>query len=225
MNDNPEVIYVGDPMCSWCWGISPVIHHIAERDDVDFRVLVGGLRPGPSAQPLDDSLRATLAHHWEQVAEASGQPFDSRNLARENWIYNTELPAIAVTTMRDRDPTETLRFFTDLQQAFYSEGVDITDPGAYPQLLAGYDVDTSEFLTEMTSPGGRTRAWQDFAESRRLGVRGFPTVLLEIDGGTQVLSRGYATRTHLEDQLGYWVGGRLPAAADVGTCSLDTGVC
>jgi len=225
VNGKPEVIYVGDPMCSWCWGMAPVLHHVAGRDDVGFRVVVGGLRPGPSAQPLDDSLRAMLAHHWEKVAEVSGQLFDTDVLAREGWIYDTEMPAIAVTTMRHHAPAETLRFFTDLQRAFYSDGVDITDRRAYPQLLDGYDVEPGEFLAQMASPDGRTRAWQDFAEARRLGVQGFPTVLLEVDGGTQVLSRGYADRSHFDDQLGYWVEGRLPDAADAGTCSLDTGVC
>ena len=225
MQAKPEVIYIGDPMCSWCWGIAPVVERIAARDDVDTRVIVGGLRPGPSAEPLDDRMRSMLAHHWEKVAQVSGQPFDSAGLEREDWIYDTELPAIAVTTMRQHAPDETLRFFTDLQQAFYAMGVDITDLAVYPDLIDSYDIDHTAFLTELITPQARARAWEDFAAARKLGVLGFPTVMLSVDGATQVLSRGYASQQHFDDQLAYWVEGRLPASADVGTCSIDEGVC
>lgn len=225
MTAKPEVIYVGDPMCSWCWGMAPTIHRIAERTDVVTKVLVGGLRPGPSAQPLDDRLRSFLSAHWDKVAKVSGQPFDDAILDKQGWVYDTELPAIAVTTMRQLAPAETLRFFTDLQRAFYADGIDITQSGAYADLIRGYDMDHAGFLAELVSPEARTRAWADFAAARELGVLGFPTVLLRVDGGTQVLSRGYASRQHFEDQLAYWIDGELPDAANVGTCSVDSGVC
>ena len=95
MGPKPEVIYVGDPMCSWCWGIAPVIDGIAKRSDVSVRVVVGGLRPGPAAQQLDESLRDLLLHHWDQVSAKTGQPLNPAGLDRDNWVYDTELPARA----------------------------------------------------------------------------------------------------------------------------------
>jgi len=217
----PEVIYVGDPMCSWCWGFAPTIERIAARADVVTRVVVGGLRPGPSAAPLTDEMRAYLLHHWEKVAAASGQPFDETFLARENWVYDTETPAVAVTTMRHLAEPMTLSFFTRLQRAFYAEGVDITDRLVYPELISGFDVDEAKFMDEFESNAARARAWEDFAEARELGVLGFPTVLLKANESTQVLSQGYASAEHFDNQLAYWVEGRQPASADVGTCSID----
>jgi len=220
----PEVIYVGDPMCSWCWGLAPVMREIAERTDVDVRVVVGGLRPGPNAQRLDDRMRRELAHHWEKVATASGQRFDTAVLERQNWTYDTELPSIAVTTMRRHAPTETLRFFTHLQQAFYADAVDVTDPAQYPGLLTSYAVDHEVFVEEMLSDEARTRTWQEFGEARELGVAGFPTVLLKIDGTTQVLSRGYAGQDYFDSVLAHWMEGRQSDTADTGVCSSD-GTC
>jgi protein-disulfide isomerase-like protein with CxxC motif len=39
--------YVTDPMCSWCWGFSPVIHQINATfgDEAPIRVIVGGVHP------------------------------------------------------------------------------------------------------------------------------------------------------------------------------------
>lgn len=221
MVTKPEIIYVGDPMCSWCWGIAPAIHSIANRTDVTVRVVVGGLRPGPSAQLLDDRLRAELAHHWAKVEEVSGQPFDTTVLQRENWVYDTELPAIAVTTMRRHVPAATLSFLTHLQRAFYADGVDITDPAQYPRLTADFAVDPAAFVEEMGSEEARTRTWQEFGEARELGVAGFPTVLLRLDDSTQVLTRGYASAERFDDLLTYWVEGRQPNSASIGVCSID----
>ena len=127
--------------------------------------------------------------------------------------------------MREMNPVATLPFFNRLQEAFYRDAVDITAIDEYPALLAGFDVDPSEFGDEMQSAAGRTRAWDDFAAARELGVLGFPTVLLEVDGSTQVLSRGYASLDHFENQLAYWVEGRQPDSASTYTCTVDGATC
>ncbi|MCZ6504367.1 MAG: DsbA family protein, partial [Actinobacteria bacterium] len=77
-----KLIYVGDPMCSWCWGFAPEIESLA--DEYPVEVVVGGLRPGPSAQPLDDRMAASLRHHWVEVSERTNQPFDTAFLGRRD---------------------------------------------------------------------------------------------------------------------------------------------
>jgi putative protein-disulfide isomerase len=205
--------------------MAPVIERLAARDDVDTRIVVGGLRPGPSAQALDADMRAMLARHWAKVAATTGQPFDESGLDRADWTYDTELPAIAVTTMRAMAPEATLPFFNRLQEAFYRDAVDITDIDQYPQLVAGFAIDETSFLHEITTKVGRDRAWHDFSTAREMGVRGFPTVLLKLEGSTQILSRGYAPLDHFENQLSYWVEGRQPGSASAYTCSVDDSSC
>jgi putative protein-disulfide isomerase len=193
-----EFVYVGDPMCSWCWGFAPVLDRMQQVYEVPIRVVVGGLRPGPAAEELDDGMERFLAHHWEQVAAASGQPFDHTFLARrDGWRYDTEIPAIAVVTMRELDEGATLRFHSRLQRAFYAEGVDITDRDRYPRLLDTFDVDDTTFMDMFGSEEMRKRAWADFAESRSLGVAGFPTLLVRDGDRWAVAARGFAPADRL----------------------------
>ncbi|MCP3997153.1 MAG: hypothetical protein GY722_19155 [bacterium] len=96
------------------------------------------------------------------------------------------------------------------QEAFYRDAVDITDNGSYPELVAGSEIDTPRFLAETAGEGAKARTWRDFGVAGELGVSGFPTVLLRVDGSTQVLSRGYAPLDHFESQLSFWVEGRQP---------------
>ncbi len=71
-----EFIYVGDAMCSWCWGFASTVNQLERRFTIPIKFINGGLRPGPNAQPLDDDLRSYLQRAWQQVGRASGQPFD-----------------------------------------------------------------------------------------------------------------------------------------------------
>ena len=46
---NIEIIYVGDPMCSWCYGIAPELKKLKSHYDtknIPFKIIVNGLRPG-----------------------------------------------------------------------------------------------------------------------------------------------------------------------------------
>ncbi len=220
-----ELIYVGDPMCSWCWGFAPVLEQLDARYTIPLRTVVGGLRPGPSAEPLDDDLRGFLAHHWEQVEEASGQPFDTGGLDRDGWVYDTELPCSAVVTMRTLNEKATLPFFARLQRSFYADRVDITDPGAYPALLEGFDVDAERFLELLGSEEIKQETWDDFEYARKMSATGFPTLVVRDGEQFSVATRGFLPYERLEPTLTGWLAGRYGDAAAGLVCDIDGGVC
>lgn len=218
-----EFVYVGDPMCSWCWGFAPVLERMQEVYDIPLRVVVGGLRPGPGAEELDDKLAGFLGHHWEQVEEASGQPFDAAFLERrDGWRYDTEVPAIAVVAMRELNEPQTLRFHSRLQRAFYAEGIDITDPTVYPGLITDFDVDAEKFTELFASDEMKKRAWDDFSESRSLGVAGFPTLLVREGEEWAVLTRGYAPADKLLPALSDYLLNRYADAGEALFCEPGT---
>ncbi len=224
MSHDLELVYVGDPMCSWCWGFAPVLESLAERFAIPLRVRVGGLRAGPSAEVVDDRMADFLAHHWRQVEEASGQPFDHRILARRDWRYDTELPCIAVIAVRELAPSMALAFNGRLHRAFYAEGINITDPGVYRALAEGFVPDVEVFLERLADPETKTRAWQDFAWAHRSGITGFPTLLLRDGEDWAIVCRGYASLETLEGPLRQWLDGRLGEEIAAGLyCDLDEG--
>lgn len=223
MAQDLEFIYVGDPMCSWCWGFAPVLDRMSEVYEIPIRVVVGGLRPGPDAHELDDGTARTLAHHWEQVAHASGQPFDHGFLERrDGWVYDTEVPAIAVATMRELHPEHTLRFHSRLQEAFYAENIDITDRSQYPGLLEGFDVDHDKFMELFGSEDMKTRAWKDFAEARSMGVAGFPTLLVRDGEEYGIVTRGYLPADRLLPVLSDWLLERYTQEGEALFCEPGT---
>jgi len=220
-----EFVYVGDVMCSWCWGFAPTLEKLSENFQIPISVVNGGLRPGPDAEVLDDRMAEFLGQHWLHVSEASGQPFDRTFLERrDGWRYDTELPAIAVTMMRRTAPDETLRFFSSLQRAFYADGVDVTDPAEYAQLLSGFPVDREAFVEEMQGTDAKWAAWEDFEAARGMGVAGFPALLLRLDDRLAMVTRGYAPYDQLEMPLVDFLRDQIGQESLGTVCSID-GVC
>ena len=188
------LIYVGDTMCSWCWGFAPTLHRLEKEFALPVRVINGGLRPGPYAEPLNDGMAANLGRHWRNVARSSGQPFDHSFLGRrDGWRFDTEVPAIAVTAMRKEDRDSAFPFFTDIQYAFFADGIDITDLDHYEPLVAPYPVDSAPFLEYLTGDEARDAAWRDFAAARSLGVSSFPALLLRTEARVATVVSGWQT--------------------------------
>lgn len=196
-----KLIYVGDPMCSWCWGFAPQIESLAGEYEVE--VVVGGLRPGPMAQELDDRMAASLAHHWQTVTEQTGQPFDTSFLdRRDGWVYDTEPAAAAVTTMRGIDANLALGYFTDVQMAFYGRGEDVTKAQVLVDLTNGLDIDHERFARTIETEEARKAAWRDFSRARKWGISGFPTLVGELDDGRlALLARGWARADDIRDRM------------------------
>jgi putative protein-disulfide isomerase len=197
-----KLIYVGDPMCSWCWGFAPEIEDLAK--DYPVEVVVGGLRPGPSSQVLDDRMADFLRTHWVEIGERTGQPFDVGFLdRRDEWSYDTEAPAVAITQLREMNEPATLDYFTTIQRAFYAEGLDVTDLDVLADLAAPFEVDRSSFRDLLATDEARKRAWGDFSRSRNWGISGFPALIGELpENQLALLARGWTQadliRTRIE---------------------------
>lgn len=110
--DDVEIIYVGDPMCSWCWGISPALNQLkstAEANGIPYRIVLGGLRPG-GGDAWNEDFRNFLKHHWEEVNQRSGQPFGESLFDLEQFDYDTEPACRAVVAARQLAPELESRF-------------------------------------------------------------------------------------------------------------------
>lgn len=198
-----QLIYVGDPMCSWCWGFAPEVEALSLEHPVE--VVVGGLRPGPAAQPLEENLTSFLRTHWVEIGEKTGQPFDTSFLDENpGWLYDTEPAAIAVALMRAMNKPQTLDYFTTIQHGFYAEGRDVTRFDVLTELARGLEIDSDDFRKRLGTDESKQDAWGDFSRSRSWGIGGFPALIAELpDNQLALLARGWTSadtiRTRIEN--------------------------
>jgi putative protein-disulfide isomerase len=192
MSSGTILWYFADPMCSWCWGFSPVIENIRANysDRLDIAMMLGGLRPG-TTEPMSSHGRNEILHHWYEVNRLTGQPFSAEGALPDGFIYDTEPASRAVITVADLSPDRIFPYFKSIQAAFYIGQQDVTRAETLADLASEQGVTRELFLSRFNTDEARQKTQQHFASTQQAGVRGFPTLVLQQDSHFEFISRGY----------------------------------
>ena len=187
----PILWYFADPMCSWCWGFSPVIEALRDeyRERMKIALVLGGLRPGETA-PMTAAGREEILHHWREVHARTGQAFRFDNALPQGFVYDTEPASRAVVTVGGLDPALIFPLFKEIQSAFYAEGRDVTQTDVLADLAAALGVDAAAFLGAFDSDAARAKTQAHFRQARQAGMRGFPALILQQDAQLLPVSNG-----------------------------------
>jgi putative protein-disulfide isomerase len=203
----PSLIYVADPMCSWCYGFGAELKALLDGlPGLPVEIVVGGLR-AYNTVPMDDALKATLQSHWKQVGERTGLTLSPAALDGKDFIYNTEPACRAVVAARMLAPAACLKVFEAIQAAFYAEGKDVTrteilcDIAAAAIASTGTPMDAETFLATFKSEAAVMATYHDIEQAKRWQVAGFPTLVLERDGALDLVTSGYVTMPELVERM------------------------
>jgi putative protein-disulfide isomerase len=195
-----SLIYVGDPMCSWCYGFGVPLHALMDQlPDIPVAVVLGGLR-AYNKEVMPDALKSTLHHHWSEVTKRSGKPFGDHQFDRKDYVYDTEPACRAVVTIREHAPAHTLAMYHAIQHAFYAKSRDITQThvladiwqelvNSLPALETHFS--REEFVKAFESDIIKSLTRNDFEMTQQWGIRGFPALIAVVDGQAQLVANGY----------------------------------
>ena len=201
-----RLLYVMDPMCSWCWGFSPIADALVEQAQakgVELHLVVGGLRTGGAS--LEPAKRRYILEHWQAVNEATGQPFTFEGALPEGFVYDTEPACRALVAARSLAPDCAWKLVKLIQQAFYVQGRDVTQASVLVELAETAGVPRIEFAAAFDSTEQQAATAADIAWVQDLGIAGFPTLLAERNGQLALLTNGYQPLEPLADLLGRWL--------------------
>ena len=197
-----KVIYFGDPMCSWCWGISESVLELKNKyaQKLDFELVMGGLRPG-GGDPWNTQMKDFLRHHWEQVHTYSGQTFNFDLLEWDEFNYDTEPACRAVRIIRDMAPEKELDFYREIQYQFYGGNKDPKISDFYRAICSKLNIPFKAFRPLFLSSVYCDTIKEDFIKTRNYGVRGFPAIILEYKGQQIPICSGFATFQEMSDRI------------------------
>ena len=203
-----SLIYVVDPMCSWCWGFSPVFEAIVQRyqDQVLIHLLVGGLRPG-NRKPFDAGMRDYVLHHWHAVHERTGQPFNFTFQMPPDFTYDTEPPSRALRVVRQLAPAMERGYLKAVQQAFHVQNSDVTRESVLSEIAEEQGMDPGSFFGLFRDPVLKQETWKEFAQAREWGVDSFPTLLGFLNNQVSLLVQGYQPLEHAMPIIADWLAG------------------
>lgn len=191
MNSQSDTLYyIGDPMCSWCYGFAPELDNVRNAfPNTPFKMVMGGLRAG-GTETIGE-LGSFLHEHWEEIHQLTGQKFQFDILKQTSVLYDTEPACRAIIVVNELKPEVKYSFFKAVQESFYYHndlpGVATT----YAKIATRFGIDEKTFTEKFNSQEAKQQTQMEFNLAHQMGVRGFPTLMTKIDGKLYLVSNGF----------------------------------
>jgi putative protein-disulfide isomerase len=179
-----RLIYIHDPMCSWCWAFSPLFTRLRQRlpEAVRSARLLGGLAPDDDA-PMPSAMRDRIEATWRRIAvEVPGTRFNFAFWTDCKPRRSTWPACRAVIAARSQDPDREATMIRAIQQAYYLEARNPSDQATLIALAAENGLDADVFAETLDAPSTRATLADEIALARRLGVSSFPSLRLQANG-------------------------------------------
>ncbi|WP_406234170.1 DsbA family protein [Isoptericola jiangsuensis] len=183
--DSPVVLYVTDAYCGWCWGFSERLGQLeaANRGKVRFSAISGGLFVGPKVGSVSDYPHIPEAN--ARISRITGAVFGQGYqalLEEGSTIMNSEHAGMALAALRAQAPERAIHWAHELQQAFYRDGLSLSEPATLASIAGANGLDVQKVLESFTNGTAWADAERDFALAKELGVTSYPTLLF-LQGG------------------------------------------
>jgi putative protein-disulfide isomerase len=184
------LIYIGDPLCSWCYGFAPELDNVrAAFPDVPFEMVMGGLRPG-GRESISD-LSSFLKEHWTEVYRKTKRPFNFGILKQGDVIYDTEYACRSVVVAGQLMPDKKYEYFQAVQNAFYQDNILPNDVDAYVQIAIKIGMDGRTFHEKFKKRQSKADTYSEIDLAAKMGVTSFPTLIAKRNGKLFIVAQGY----------------------------------
>lgn len=177
----PTLIYVHDPMCSWCWGFRPALTHLLETlpPRLRFRRLLGGLAPDTD-QPMPAALRQQLQQTWRRIEERiPGTRFNHAFWTNCEPRRATWPACRAVIAARSFEPALEDPMILAIQRAYYLEARNPSDDDTLVSLAGELGLPEAPFHSRLQAAETQRQLETEIETAQRLGVSGFPALILQ----------------------------------------------
>jgi len=180
----PELLYIHDPMCSWCWAFRPAFTALRGQlpAELVLRKVVGGLA-ADTDQPMPEEMRAKLKGIWRTIQEVvPGTRFNFAFWEDCTPRRSTYDACRAVLAARRLSPRHEDLMIEAIQRAYYLEARNPSDVDTLIELASGIGLDRAGFAAELSGDAVEARLREELAFARSPPFRGFPSLAVHARG-------------------------------------------
>ncbi|MGO4344503.1 DsbA family protein [Paenibacillus sp. MCAF9] len=179
-----NLYYVTDPICSHCWALEPVLRRFVEQygNFFNFHTVMGGLLEKWHDGPIDPAngihKPADVAPHWREVGEHSRMPIDG-TLMIDNPVQSSYPPSrVFKVIQKNHTDAKATEYLRRSREALFAFNQNISDKSVMIEIANHIGLDGKAIVNEAEQQVGLQLLHEDFDLVRRLGVRGFPTIIM-----------------------------------------------
>ncbi|MCU1389018.1 MAG: hypothetical protein JWL72_2356 [Ilumatobacteraceae bacterium] len=198
-----KLVYVFDAYCGWSYGFAPTMTELVRRHpELDVEVISGGLFTGDRRVPIRDFGYVQGAN--AKITELTGVTFGTgyeRIIADGSFVMDSEDAARGIAALRHVAPDRIVELAAALQQAFYADGLSLSDPDTYRAVAEAAGLEADRVVAEFAATASTASARKDFTRAAALDVHSFPT-LIAINGQRRLpVAVGHATADEIDRRL------------------------
>lgn len=172
--------YVLDPMCSWCYAFAPSWNKLLKQLDNSLHVeyVYGGLAPH-SNEPMPQSMQEMLQNTWKDIEQRVGTQFNYDFWSTCKPRRSTYLSCQAGVCARIQG--KEYEMIQEIQKAYYQNASNPSDRDTLEIAASNINLDIDKFSYDLESNEIINVFEKDLHQRRKLGVNGFPSLVLKID--------------------------------------------
>ncbi|MCU7811860.1 MAG: DsbA family protein [Candidatus Thiodiazotropha sp. (ex Notomyrtea botanica)] len=198
-----HLIYIHDPMCSWCWAFRPVLNNLLEQlpEDMRYSRLLGGLAPDTD-QPMPDEMQHTLQKTWRRIQKKLPDTRFNFDFWSLNSPRRSTYPACrAVLSARTLDPTKEDAMTLAIQQAYYLHARNPSDDATLIDLANEIGLNSTAFKEIFHSPSTQHQLESEIAQATQMGARSFPSLILQHEKSAWPVAVDYHTADNMLETI------------------------
>jgi putative protein-disulfide isomerase len=187
------LIYVHDPMCSWCWGFEPARQKIFEAmaGRMQIRRMVGGLAPD-SEVPMPEAMRSMLQQAWRRIEQTiPGTEFNFDFWQKCSPRRSTYPANRAVIAAREQGDEFDAQMTARIQRAYYLEARNPSDECTLIELATDIGLDTEQFAASLAADSTQQKLTTEIQAAREMGIDSFPSMAVLRAGGLRHIGLNY----------------------------------
>jgi len=197
------LIYVHDPMCSWCWGFADVYEQLLPKlpAEIVIRRLLGGLAPD-SEVPMPESMQAMLQQTWHRIeAMIPGKQFNFEFWSKCTPRRSTYPACRAVIAAREQGEQNDPIMTRAIQQAYYQQARNPSDHETLVKLAAEIGLDAKRFANQLLDVKTHQQLLDEIDSARSIGIDSFPSLMLEQNGRFTSILANYTNMDQILNQI------------------------
>ena len=199
--EKPELIYVMDPQCSWCYSNSGNIEEIEKALDgkITVDLKVAGMWLSNEAPQGGVAFLNRISQHLPAMISKTGATIgtDYYDIASDaSYAFSSLEPAAAIVLVRNMNPDKAFVFAKNVEQALFVDGKRLDKLETYLPILGRLHIDAETFKKGWMSEKNLANTKADFERAKKL-VTTFPTLVLQRGTESEILGVGYFTKEEM----------------------------
>lgn len=201
-----HLVYIVDPMCSWCFGFEPALSAVVRERGLRVELVMGGLA-ADSDEPMAEEMRGYVQNAWRAVTERTGVEFNHafwETCEPRRSTYPACRAVIAAGALGGTRGADGMapRLWLDgiagamlhaIQRAYYRDARNPSDVATLVGCAEAIGLDGAAFAARLAHPDTELALQRGFGRRSALGATGFPSLAWWEDGEERAVASGCLT--------------------------------